>query len=349
MFDDSIFNRIILQNHLSLRKDFHPKVIGIKINKNLYFSINSDIHRDINKRIVNYILSDIPVNSSACAYIKGKSYLDFLSPHCKNCYFLRLDIKNFFHSFPERILDEFLLSLFNNEKPKGSDELSSYELARLVLLYKCDDECSDDSIKGRSILPIGFPSSPIISNILFRKIDILIEKYCYTRGITYTRYADDMLFSSKSSGFLLKSEFEREMSFLISLLGFRLNNNKTIRSSNELSLNGYVIYNYIENNKSGIRLSNKKLSIIRKVIYYKKNKMSNDFIMRRLFNIHINNFKFKYGKYEGFFEKYCEDQIQHKIRGFRSFLLSFSNYSKENYGMCEEYIELVNELEKYII
>lgn len=340
------FNSIILQNNISLKKTFQPSIIEITINNKSFFSINSSEHKELNKRIVNHILSDIPINSSACAYVKGKSYLDFLAPHSINRYFLRLDIKNFFHSFPEEILNEFLLSIFDNEKSNDSG-LSSYELAKLVLLHKCDDKHYDDYIKGREILPIGFSSSPFISNILFRKIDILIQQYCYSRDIIYTRYADDMLFSSKENKVILDKIFEREISILISLLGFRLNKKKTIKSCNELSLNGYVIDN-VNNSKNGIKLSNKKLLTIRKIIYYKKNGKSDEFIMKKLFRISINNFKFKFKKDNDFFKKYCKEQLQNKIKGFRSFLLSFSCYSKENYNPFETYIALVNQLEQYI-
>lgn len=44
-------------------------------------------------------------------------------------------------------------------------------------------------------LPQGAPTSPLLSNLVFKHIDDKIFNYCRKRGIAYTRYADDMTFS----------------------------------------------------------------------------------------------------------------------------------------------------------
>lgn len=46
------------------------------------------------------------------------------------------------------------------------------------------------------ILPQGAPSSPALANIIFNPIDQQILNSISTKDITYTRYADDLIFSS---------------------------------------------------------------------------------------------------------------------------------------------------------
>lgn len=45
----------------------------------------------------------------------------------------------------------------------------------------------------------GAVTSPTLSNLVFRELDIRIERYCQKIGVIYTRYADDMLFSCKTN------------------------------------------------------------------------------------------------------------------------------------------------------
>ena len=83
----------------------------------------------------------------------------------------------------------------------------------------------------------GAITSPAISNIIFRSLDIRIEKYCEKIGVHYTRYADDMLFSSESS-YIHSYKFTNAIQAIISDKGFYLNRKKTLKCENEISLNG---------------------------------------------------------------------------------------------------------------
>lgn len=44
-------------------------------------------------------------------------------------------------------------------------------------------------------LPIGFRTSPVISNLVFHTTDRAIEEFCDSRSVAYTRWADDLVFS----------------------------------------------------------------------------------------------------------------------------------------------------------
>ena len=47
------------------------------------------------------------------------------------------------------------------------------------------------------MLSIGAPSSPLVSNFFMYQFDCVLSKLCIEREIIYTRYADDLTFSTK--------------------------------------------------------------------------------------------------------------------------------------------------------
>ena len=73
------------------------------------------------------LLSKLPLNNSSVAYRKGYSYFDFFRPHIKSNYFLRLDIKSFFHSISKSVIEQTIESHLRSSK-----ELDKSLLARKV-------------------------------------------------------------------------------------------------------------------------------------------------------------------------------------------------------------------------
>ena len=49
-----------------------------------------------------------------------------------------------------------------------------------------------------SALATGFPTVPVLSNLVFRPLDDEFENFANVNGLTYTRYADDLSFSGES-------------------------------------------------------------------------------------------------------------------------------------------------------
>ena len=106
------------------------------------------------------------------------------------------------------------------------------------LLYYVDEKIvnRDELIKMifeiltyNDILIQGAITSPIISNIVFRELDIRIQKYCRKYDIIYTRYADDLLFSGYNS-ILLKKTFYKGIEKIVGSRGFQINYLKTKRA-----------------------------------------------------------------------------------------------------------------------
>ena len=133
----------------------------------------------IQRWILDYILipaSYTYVHHSAKAFMSGMSLTYNLAPHVKKDIVVALDIKDFFTNIT-------FWPVYNIFHEMGYNNKISKLLAQLCL-YK-------------GFLPQGAPTSPMLSNLIFYRMDTAISGYCERRNITYTRYADDLVFSGK--------------------------------------------------------------------------------------------------------------------------------------------------------
>ncbi|MCS6834005.1 MAG: reverse transcriptase domain-containing protein, partial [Flammeovirgaceae bacterium] len=115
-------------------------------------------------------------------------------------------MKDFFHTFDRnRVKMAFMYEPFNL---KGDREPLAFLLASL---------CTHPlEIEGeiKTVLPQGSPTSPTLTNILCRKLDRRLTGLANRFGATYTRYADDITFSS-SHNIYKDEEFEKELKRII--------------------------------------------------------------------------------------------------------------------------------------
>jgi len=308
-----------------------------------------DLYRELNKE-----LNKIELNNSSTAFRKDFSYLDLFEPHRKNYNFLRLDIRSFFHSIQESDIRE----VFEKYIPRyqyiaEEGEISFLDTFISIVTYEVPEQSINKKFRGKRILPMGFLTSPVISNIIFRQLDIQIQKLCSVNKVTYTRYADDMLFSSSENlNYLHTDSFIQEVQTILFQMKFKLNNKKTLKAKHTLALNGYILqYSEVTDNEHKIinelRLSNKKTKIINKMIYMINDRdYSAKFILKKLFKYQIKLDV----DYEEIIEKYNREQLLNKILGYRSYLLSLIQFDKKYHCMqsktITKYSDLINELEE---
>ena len=77
-------------------------------------------------------------------------------------------------------------------------------------------------------MPQGAPTSPIISNLIFNIVDIRILRLTKKYKLDYTRYADDLSFSTNNRIFEEKYiHFLEELTNLLENSGFKINKEKT--------------------------------------------------------------------------------------------------------------------------
>ncbi len=133
--------------------------------------------KDIQKWILVNILDKIKVHPTSKAYLKGHSIKDNAKFHKNQNKVLNLDIKNFFGTITEK-------KVYNLFKGFGYNKQVSTLLTQLC--------CID------GVLPQGAPTSPMISNLVFKVLDYRVFGFCKKNTIRYSRYADDMTFSGEN-------------------------------------------------------------------------------------------------------------------------------------------------------
>lgn len=174
------------------------------------------------QRNLNSILSKILcVHESAYAYRQGRSIKDNAIVH-KDCrYLLKMDFANFFNS----ITPEILFLAFNYQKIILS-ELDKYFLTQMIFWNP------SKSNANKLMLSVGAPTSPLISNFIMNQFDEIVHGICASEKIRYSRYADDIFFSTNIKNILF--DMPRIIRNVLSILygtNILINENKTVFSS----------------------------------------------------------------------------------------------------------------------
>lgn len=142
----------------------------------------------IQRWLMNDLLSKFPIHKAATAYRSGKSIYDHAALHANNRFLLKMDFKDFFPSISALDVRRYLVEV---------GKLSA-EDARLISIVVC----WRDKLRGKLCLSIGAPSSPLISNLMLYVFDKKITRICREHRIVYSRYADDLAFSTNKNGAL---------------------------------------------------------------------------------------------------------------------------------------------------
>ncbi len=142
----------------------------------------------IQRWLITNVLSSLPMHKAATAYRKNISITDHAEAHVQKNFLLKMDFKDFFPSISAIDIRKYLTEIGK----------FSVEDARLISLFVC----WRDKGKNRLCLSIGAPSSPFLSNAILFTFDQKITALLKGRKVIYTRYADDLAFSTNKKEFL---------------------------------------------------------------------------------------------------------------------------------------------------
>lgn len=184
--------------------------------------------------LINNLFAELPVHECASAYKLGASIKLNAATHQHHSYISKFDFAAFFESIS---IDD-LISHFKRHLKHLVSECDIKSVARL--------SCIRPKTGGKLRLSIGAPSSPLLSNSVMHEFDENIHQWCNSRNFSYTRYADDLTFSTDEKGVSVEIE-----TFLRSLLNdleyprLLLNESKTIHISkkNQRRITGIIINN----------------------------------------------------------------------------------------------------------
>lgn len=130
----------------------------------------------INKNEFQYVYS----------YIKKKNIVNMAEKHIWKKNVVRIDIKSFFHSITKEMIQKCLEYFLKQNH---------------ILIDNFEDFLN--IITYNKFLPIWALTSPFISNIVWAYlIDAKIIKFLWNKDIAYSRYADDLIFSSNNSNLI---------------------------------------------------------------------------------------------------------------------------------------------------
>lgn len=157
----------------------------------------------------------------AMGFTEGRSVVLNASKHKGANYVFNIDLKDFFPSIEQpRVWKRLQLQPFNFPIPVAS------AVAGLCCMRETR-ELSDGTKKDYYVLPQGAPTSPIITNMVCDKLDHRLGGLARRFGLNYTRYADDITFSSMHNVFHENSDFRKELERIITDQHFTINGKKT--------------------------------------------------------------------------------------------------------------------------
>jgi len=164
----------------------------------------------IQRWINEFILKQIPVSSSSHAFTKGSSIKKCAIKHCGCRWLIKLDIQDFFESVSE-------IQVYRVFRQLGYSPLVAFELGRLCtvptlslsprrnikhwLVWKRNSVIRYYHQPALGYLPQGAATSPLISNLVMKGCDIKLEAIAFKYSLIYTRYSDDISFSTRSKSF----------------------------------------------------------------------------------------------------------------------------------------------------
>ena len=156
-------------------------------------------------------------HKAATGFVSNKSIVDNAKPHVGKPFVYNIDLKDFFHSFDRNWVKlGFMTAPFDL---KDNREPLAFLLASL-----CTHPFNIDG-STRIALPQGSPTSPVISNILCATLDRRLNGLAKKFGAIYTRYADDITFSSE--GRIYQQGFFKELERIIKGQKLTINPKKT--------------------------------------------------------------------------------------------------------------------------
>jgi retron-type reverse transcriptase len=185
------------------------------------------------------VVSAIPPHDAAHGFVPGRSIVSNARPHVGSAVVVNLDLKDFFPTitykrvkglirtfgYSEQLCTVMALLCTEPETTTLDLDLATYHVATTA-----------------RFLPQGAPTSPAITNLICRGLDARLTAIASRLGMTYTRYADDLTFSSKD-GRAAVGRLLRQVGHVVEAEGFEVHPSKTrvLRSSRRQEVTGIVV------------------------------------------------------------------------------------------------------------
>jgi len=195
-----------------------PKTKNGEIQKRILYPSKGRL-KVLQKLVNSRILSRIELPDAIHGSVKSRSCITNARTHQGNKYFLLTDLQNYFPTIHFKYVYQQLLKL-------GFSPTVSGYITRLVTYDK--------------YVPQGAPTSSTISNLIFLPQDSELLQICEKHNLKYTRYIDDLAFSSKS---FITEEITQELLGVIKKSPFKYHHKKTKMSTGITEITGVLTKN----------------------------------------------------------------------------------------------------------
>ncbi|MEO1529531.1 MAG: reverse transcriptase domain-containing protein [Planctomycetota bacterium] len=208
--------------------------------------------------ILDHLLEPHELNECAHGFRRNRSIVTNAEPHVGSRVVINMDLENFFPTvdFPR------VRGVFRRLGLSGS-------VATVLALICTESDVSEVELdgmeyyvaRGERVLPQGAPTSPAITNLICRGLDARMADNARRLGFTYTRYADDLTFSSVDDKADV-GKMIRRARYIVHEENFKVHPHKTrvLRAGRRLEVTGLTV-----NQK--VSVSRKELRRFRAVLF----------------------------------------------------------------------------------
>jgi len=155
---------------------------------------------DVQRWLLRNVFNRVEPHPSSHAYCRNRSIRTCASEHVGARWLMKFDLHDFFDMVTER-------EAYGQLRRLGYPELISLEIARVCTRLSVDPAnyqgrhnrytvIKTYSMRRTGVLPQGGPTSGAIANGAAHTLDRKLTAFAAERSLVYTRYSDDLVFSS---------------------------------------------------------------------------------------------------------------------------------------------------------
>jgi RNA-directed DNA polymerase len=192
----------------SVRPQYHVYRIAKRSGGRREIAAPDDNLKALQRRILRRVLARLRVHPAVRGFQRGHSIVTNAREHCGRAVVVRLDIRDFFPSTAAKRVQAYFRAI-------GWDRNAARVLAELTTY--------------RDALPQGAPTSPRLANLVNYALDSSLDTLARKHGGTYTRYADDLIFSFAEDNRGNVHSVVRSTAFLVREYGYQLHMGRKLR------------------------------------------------------------------------------------------------------------------------
>ena len=187
--------------------------------------------REIQRHLLHNWLEHIPAHQAAHGFLKGRSCMTHAALHQNKAVVIRMDLQDFFSSIPaSRVhalfsrlgcpasVARLLTGICTHRTPWR--ELNIRENRERIPFRQ-------RQLLNSAHLPQGAPTSPALANLCAFRLDLRLDSLAKAMNVTYSRYADDLVFSGEKALMASAHRFHILVSAIAIEEGFSVNMRKT--------------------------------------------------------------------------------------------------------------------------